>query len=106
DSSQIYFGYGPTEGTILCATYTVPGDRSVQKHIIGTPMNNMAVLIYDRYQKLVPIGVPGELYIGGASVARGYWRREGLTQERFVVIDGQRWYRTVDRARYLVDVTL
>ncbi|HEY0606513.1 MAG TPA: amino acid adenylation domain-containing protein, partial [Herpetosiphonaceae bacterium] len=77
-----------------------------ERHLIGRPMHNTALRLYDRRQQRVPIGVPGEIYIGGASVTRGYHERPDLTVEKFVVIDGERWYRTGDLARYLPDGTI
>ena len=60
----------------------------------------------DAHQQPVAIGIPGELLIAGAGVTRGYYRREELTQEKFVILDGERWYRSGDLARYLADGTL
>lgn len=102
-SSHIYENYGPTEGTIMCLSYLVQPNAPTAKHIIGKPMNNMAVRLYDKQQRLVPIGVSGELYIGGAAVSRGYLGRQELTDEKFVTIDDQRFYRTGDLVRYLPD---
>ncbi|HEX6291106.1 MAG TPA: amino acid adenylation domain-containing protein [Herpetosiphonaceae bacterium] len=105
-AAQIFIAYGPTEGTILCAMHVVPGEQQIQKHLIGTPLPNTILRIYDPQQNLVPIGVAGELYLGGAGVARGYLNRPELTAERFVTLDGQRWYRTGDLVRYLPDGTI
>jgi amino acid adenylation domain-containing protein len=102
-SSSIYENYGPTEGTIMCLSYLVPPNAPTVKHIIGKPMNNMSVRMYDKQQHLVPIGVSGELYIGGAAVSRGYLGRPELTGEKFVTIDDERFYRTGDLVRYLPD---
>ncbi|HEY0601525.1 MAG TPA: amino acid adenylation domain-containing protein, partial [Herpetosiphonaceae bacterium] len=98
--------YGPTEATIICATHELLAEQPVERHLIGRPMHNTALRLYDRRQQRVPIGVPGEIYIGGASVTRGYHQRPDLTAEKFVVIDGERRYRTGDLARYLPDGTL
>jgi acyl carrier protein len=87
----------------MCLSYLVPPNVPTAKHIIGKPMNNMTVRLYDKQQRLVPIGVSGELYIGGAAVSHGYLRRPELTDEKFVTIDGQRFYRTGDLVRYLPD---
>ncbi|TMC17286.1 MAG: methyltransferase domain-containing protein, partial [Chloroflexi bacterium] len=75
---------------------------------IGRPIANTEVYLLDAAWRLVPIGVPGEVYIGGANVARGYWRRADLTAERFLPHPwsqepGARLYRTGDLARYLPD---
>ena len=102
-SSRIYEAYGPTEGTIICLSHLVPTNAPTSKHIIGKPLNNMSVRVYDKQQRLVPIGVYGELYIGGAGVSRGYLNRPELTSEKFVMIEDQRFYRTGDLVRYLPD---
>ncbi|MBV9788063.1 MAG: amino acid adenylation domain-containing protein, partial [Chloroflexi bacterium] len=98
--------YGPTEGTIICTRYVVPRDRRPVRQLIGQPLPNMQVRVYDPHGQLAPIGVAGELYLGGAGVTRGYLNRPELTAEKFVELDGQRWYRTGDRVRYLPDGTL
>ncbi|HEV2378033.1 MAG TPA: MupA/Atu3671 family FMN-dependent luciferase-like monooxygenase [Streptosporangiaceae bacterium] len=96
--------YGPTETTIWSTSYEVPdpvGDMSV-----GRPLTNTTTYILDGQGCPVPVGVPGELFIGGHGVARGYLRRPGLTAGRFVpspFAAGARLYRTGDRARYLPD---
>ncbi|MBV9790782.1 MAG: amino acid adenylation domain-containing protein, partial [Chloroflexi bacterium] len=105
-AARINILYGPTEATIICATHLVQPEQILNKHLIGKPMHNSTLRIYDAHGQLVPIGVAGELYIGGASVTRGYLIRDELTAEKFVELDGQRWYRTGDLARYLPDGTL
>jgi amino acid adenylation domain-containing protein/non-ribosomal peptide synthase protein (TIGR01720 family) len=126
-ATQLYLGYGPTEATIICATYRVPRGQAVRAALIGSPMPNVCIRLYDRAGQLVPLGVVGEVYIGGAGVARGYLNRPDLTAERFVpcadagrtTLDdgpdssfvlhpssGDRLYRTGDLARWLSDGTL
>jgi amino acid adenylation domain-containing protein len=83
-NARIYLGYGPTEGTIMLTNYTVPAAPPAHKHIVGVPMSNMALWLYNAHQQLVPIGVPGEIAIGGAGLVRGYLNRPDLTAERFV----------------------
>jgi len=68
---------------------------------IGRPLPNASAHVLDRAGELAPVGVPGELWIGGAGVAWGYVNREALTRERFATIDGERRYRTGDRVRRL-----
>jgi amino acid adenylation domain-containing protein len=104
--AQRYIGYGPTEGAIMCTNYKVAHDETVPGDIIGRPLANMNVRLYDKQGQLVPIGVAGEIYLGGQSVARGYLGHPELTAEKFVVIDGERFYRTGDLARYLEDGNL
>jgi amino acid adenylation domain-containing protein len=105
-AARVNILYGPTEATIICATHPVQPGAIPNKHLIGRPMHNSTLRLYDDHRQRVPVGVPGELYIGGASVTRGYWRRDELTAEKFVTLDGQRWYRSGDKARLLADGTL
>lgn len=108
--ASLHNGYGPTEATITATFWTCePGaDRRVP---IGRPIANTTVHILDRYQQPLPVGVPGELCIGGVALARGYLGRPGLTAERFVpdpfaTTPGSRLYRTGDLARRRADGVL
>lgn len=97
--------YGPTETTVWSSTYTVVGGETTIP--IGRPIANTALYILDRRMQPLPVGTPGDLYIGGRGVARGYWNRPDLTAERFVSdpfggSDG-RLYRTGDVAAYRPD---
>jgi amino acid adenylation domain-containing protein len=98
--------YGPTETTIWSAIQRVaPGQGSV---FVGRPIDNTQIYILDSYFKPVPVGVPGELCIGGAGVARGYKNRPELVAQQFIPNPfsgdpGARLYRTGDLARYHVD---
>ncbi|HEX3251441.1 MAG TPA: amino acid adenylation domain-containing protein, partial [Pyrinomonadaceae bacterium] len=97
--------YGPTEATV-CATLTQILDRGLRRPPIGHPISNTQVYLLDQNLLPVPIGVPGELYIGGISLSRGYLHRPDLTAERFIPNPfssqpGARLYRTGDLARYL-----
>ncbi|MBV9791906.1 MAG: amino acid adenylation domain-containing protein, partial [Chloroflexi bacterium] len=98
--AQVNVLYGPTETTIICARYAVPRRAAVTGHPIGQPLPNHQLRIYDADGQLTPIGVPGELYVGGAGVTRGYLNRDDLNAEKFVAVDGQRWYRTGDLVRW------
>jgi amino acid adenylation domain-containing protein len=98
--------YGPTESTV-CATIGEPGVAD-RRPPIGRPVANAQVYLADPQMRLVPVGVPGELYIGGTGLARGYANRADLTAERFIPNPfsreaGARLYRTGDLARYLSD---
>ena len=96
--------YGPTESTIY-ATYALRTPDGPQT--IGRPIANTRVYILDRHRQLVPVGVAGEIHIGGDGLARGYLNRPELTTERFIPdpfgAAGSRLYKTGDLARYLPD---
>lgn len=94
--------YGPTEATVWSAVERVEAGEPV---LIGKPIANTSLFILDPHQQQVPIGVPGELCIGGAGVARGYLNRAELTARKFIPNPfhpekGERLYRTGDVARY------
>lgn len=107
DEARLINMYGPTETTIWSATHEV---REVGSAVpIGRPIANTEIYILDRWLQPAPVGIPGDLYIGGAGLARGYFDRPDLTGERFIpnplsdVGSGRRLYRTGDLARYLSD---
>jgi len=103
-SADVRVLYGPTEATIICASYEVRRGETINHQMIGRPLPNTMLRILDGKGKLVPIGVDGEICIGGAGVARGYWQSADLTAAKFVsATDGTRIYRTGDRGRYLSD---
>jgi amino acid adenylation domain-containing protein len=98
--------YGPTETVVGCSAYTLPnGVHRAGPVPVGGAIQNLTFFVLDAQLEPVPVGLPGELYIGGAGVARGYLRRPGLTAEKFVpdpfAEPGTRMYRTGDRARWL-----
>jgi acyl-coenzyme A synthetase/AMP-(fatty) acid ligase len=102
--------YGITETTVH-VTYRPlrASDLTGSPSPIGRPIPDLEVYVLDRNRQLVPIGVPGELYVGGAGVALGYLNRPELTAERFVADPfkpGERLYRTGDLGRWLGDGTL
>ncbi|MEM9433531.1 MAG: MupA/Atu3671 family FMN-dependent luciferase-like monooxygenase [Pseudomonadota bacterium] len=99
--------YGPTETTIWSTTHTATGADGTTS--IGTPIANTQVYVLAPDMTPAPIGVAGELFIGGDGVTRGYFQREDLTAERFVdnpFRPGERMYRTGDLARWALDGTL
>jgi non-ribosomal peptide synthetase component F len=100
--------YGPTETTVWSTTYQVPPGTSFSRIPVGQPIADTQIYIVDADLQSVPVGVAGELLIGGSGVARGYLGREQLTAERFIPNPfagngAPRLYRTGDLARYLPD---
>lgn len=100
--------YGPTETTIWSTVYQLErGDRSPSTIPIGQPIANTQIYLLDRQGRPVPVGVPGELHIGGAGLARGYLNRPELTAEKFVMHPTWgRLYQTGDLAQYRPDGTI
>ncbi len=98
--ANVYVLYGCSEVSSLCCSYPVSRAQTLTKSRIGRPFNNVSVRLYDADQNLVPVGVPGEIYVSGAGITRGYLNRDDLTQEKFVTLAGQRFYRTGDLGRW------
>ncbi|MBW4717942.1 non-ribosomal peptide synthetase [Saccharothrix obliqua] len=105
-------GYGPTENTTFTACHVLTDPERVGATVpIGTPIRGTSVYVLDRRMRPVPVGVPGELYTGGAGLARGYWGDAALTAAKFVpdpfaTTPGARLYRTGDLARWRPDGVL
>jgi amino acid adenylation domain-containing protein len=107
---RITNGYGPTESTTFACTYAIePGAALTTSSVpIGRPIANTRCYLLDQQLQPVPVGMTGELHIGGDGLARGYHNRPKLTEERFIADPfglerGARLYRTGDLARYLPD---
>jgi amino acid adenylation domain-containing protein/FkbM family methyltransferase len=106
---RIAIHYGPTEATVgAVAGFPTPADAGRALAPLGRPLERARVVVLDSRGRPVPAGVPGEVFLGGAGVARGYPGRPDLTAERFVpdpfaAEPGSRLYRTGDRARWLAD---
>ncbi|MFP2933000.1 amino acid adenylation domain-containing protein, partial [Pyxidicoccus sp. 3LG] len=104
--------YGPTESTVIASTWEMTDVARVGTSIpIGTPIANTQVYVLDAHLQPVPPGIPGELFIGGDGLARGYLSRPDLTAERFIpdpfsLTPGERLYRSGDKARWRADGVL
>ncbi|MBL4576124.1 MAG: amino acid adenylation domain-containing protein, partial [Opitutaceae bacterium] len=104
--SELWNMYGPTETTVWSTCCRVENPEDIH---IGRPIDNMQLYILDRALQPTPIGVPGELMIGGDGLARGYFERSELTEEKFIpnpFRHGKRIYRTGDLAKYRPDGTV
>jgi amino acid adenylation domain-containing protein/non-ribosomal peptide synthase protein (TIGR01720 family) len=110
--AEVWNLYGPTETTIWSTIYPVDNHLMSEEQSdtvsLGRPIANTQIYLLDQFQKPVPIGVPGELHIGGIGLARGYLNRPELTAEKFITNPfsddpNSRLYKTGDLARYLPD---
>jgi amino acid adenylation domain-containing protein len=109
---RFFNAYGPTETTVCATIFECTEDGSQKSPPIGIPIANLQVYVLDAQLQLVPIGVPGELYVGGRGLARGYLNRPALTAEKFIPnpfgggTPKTRLYKTGDLVRYLPDGNL
>ncbi|AYK08267.1 non-ribosomal peptide synthetase [Brevibacillus laterosporus] len=106
-SYQLVNNYGPTENTVVATNcFITEAGSSIP---IGKPIHNVKAYVLNSYNQLQPIGVPGELCVSGINLARGYWNKQELTDEKFVAnpfATGERMYRTGDLVRWLPDGNL
>nr|WP_083858705.1 non-ribosomal peptide synthetase [Paenibacillus sp. OSY-SE] len=103
---RIVNSYGVTETTIDSCYFEQASTEGLRTVPIGKPLPGVTMYILDDHHSLLPVGITGELYIGGPCVGRGYWKRPDLTAEKFVdnpFAPGERMYRTGDLARWLPD---
>ncbi|MFB2837782.1 non-ribosomal peptide synthetase [Floridanema evergladense] len=109
--TQIIHAYGPSECTVFTCCYPIPKQlpENVNSIPIGKPIGDRKVYLLDEYLHRVPIGVPGQLYVSGASVARGYLNQPELTRKNFIAnpfLEGDRLYKTGDLVCRLPDGNL
>ena len=107
-SQKLVHVYGPTETTTFASYFPVHLGDERSTVPIGRPIANTRIYLLDQHRRPVPLGAPGELYVGGTGVARGYLNRPDLTAEHFLAdpfaeVPGSRMYRTGDLARYRAD---
>jgi iturin family lipopeptide synthetase B len=104
NKAEVYNMYGPTETTVWSCVHHF--GRNAEQVTVGKPILNTRIYILDKDRRLLPLGVPGDLYIAGEGLAKGYWGRPELTAARFVpdpFYPGERMYMTGDVARWLPD---
>jgi surfactin family lipopeptide synthetase A len=109
--TALYNEYGPTEATVWSTVYRIRPEIAGNAVPIGRPIPNARVYVLDPHMNPVPISVPGELYVGGPGVARGYLNQPAETREKFLLDTfsdkpGGRLYKTGDLVRYLPDGNL
>jgi acyl carrier protein len=107
-NAELHNLYGPTEASVHVTHWTCGPERDSQAVLIGRPVANTRIHVLDKRLDTAPIGVDGELCIGGEVLARGYLNQPALTAERFIPdalsgIAGQRLYKSGDLARYMAD---
>ena len=107
-STSLFNEYGPTEGTVWTTVYDCQNHDITNPVAIGRPIANTQIYLLNSYGQPVPIGVPGELHIGGFGIAKGYLNRPELTAQKFIPnpfykSKVSRLYKTGDLARYLPD---
>ena len=108
NGAELHNLYGPTEATVHATYWECKPGRNEKRVPIGYPLTNTPIYILNQHLQLAPIGVPGELYIGGVQVARGYLNREDLNAERFIpdpfsTLPDARLYKSGDLARLRPD---
>ena len=109
DRIQLVNLYGPTEAAVYTTNYSLSKWDGTGNVPIGKPLSNVTVYILDKYEHIQPMGIPGELSIGGEGLARGYLNRPELTAEKFLPISNRSYrsyiskeiYKTGDLARWL-----
>lgn len=106
--AELHHSYGPTETSIAATEWTCEADGRWGVIPMGRPLANTQLYVLDLTLRPVPVGVPGELYIGGDGLGRGYLRLTGLTADKFIpdpfgTVPGARLYKTGDQVRYLPD---
>jgi amino acid adenylation domain-containing protein len=102
--ASLYNEYGPTEATVWCSVYKCDPKANSARVPIGRSIANTQLYVLDSHRELLPVGVSGELYVGGPGVSAGYLNRPELNAEKFVAspfYSEERIYRTGDRARFL-----
>lgn len=108
ETAEVHNLYGPTEAAVDVSYFHCPRNTTDTIIPIGKPVANTGLYVLDEFDQPCPIGIPGELHIGGVQLARGYWAREDLTSQRFVTCNHQgvkhsRLYKTGDLAFYRED---
>ncbi|HEY8926740.1 MAG TPA: amino acid adenylation domain-containing protein [Polyangia bacterium] len=105
-NAEIFVIYGCTEISCMGCTFPVSRDGAVEKSFVGRPFPGVGVRLIDAQSGLVPVGVVGEICFRGRGVVDGYWLRPALDDEKFIALEGERYYRTGDLGRVHPDGTV
>jgi len=98
--AEVYAIYGSSEVSCMGCTYYARKEQSLQQTLVGKPFNNVSVKVLDLYQRVVPVGVKGEIYFSGQGITQGYLDLPHLTEMKYVNLDGERYYRMGDIGRF------
>ncbi|HVR18247.1 MAG TPA: amino acid adenylation domain-containing protein [Polyangiaceae bacterium] len=102
-NAEIFVIYGASELSCMGCTYPVPRDRQLTRTYVGRPFEGVAVRVLDAALNVVPVGTSGEVCFAGSGIVKGYLDRPDLDKEKFVLLDGRRFYRTGDIGRLSSD---
>jgi amino acid adenylation domain-containing protein len=105
-NAELFVIYGCTEISCMGCTFPVSRDKAVERSFVGRPFPGVGVRLLDAQGGLVPIGVVGEICFRGRGVVEGYWERPALNEEKFIGLEGERYYRTGDLGRVHPDGTV
>ena len=104
--AEVYAIYGSSEISCMGCTYFVTKDLELKQTLVGKPFNNVQLRVLDRQQTVVPLGVTGEIYFSGEGITQGYLNLPHLTQAKYILLDGERFYRTGDLGRLTLEGNL
>ncbi|MEY2855801.1 MAG: hypothetical protein RLZZ74_110 [Cyanobacteriota bacterium] len=96
DQAEVYAIYGSSEISCMGCTFLAPKAEELSQTLVGKPFEQVQLKVLDNQQRVVAAGVKGEIYFGGAGITSGYLNLPELTQEKYLLLDGQRFYRTGD----------
>jgi amino acid adenylation domain-containing protein len=97
--AEVYAIYGSSEISCMGCSYFVPKEIEIEQTLVGKPFNNVQLRVLDQHQQVVPVGVRGEIYFSGQGITQGYLNLPSLTEEKYILLDGDRFYRTGDLGR-------
>ncbi len=97
--ADVYAIYGSSEISCMGCSYFVPKELEIEQTLVGKPFKGVQLRVLDQQQRIVPVGVKGEIYFSGQGITQGYLNLPSLTEEKYILLDGDRFYRTGDLGR-------